>query len=292
MSDATDSTAPAPRPQTPLQRVAALLDTPEARIKLAQALDGLGVSPERFTRTALAALAASPYVVERCSAGSIVAAILRAATLRLELDPALGQAYIVPRKDQATLQIGARGWIDLAHRTGKLLAIDVGAIHENDAVEYVRGTSPRLEIRPPITKPRGQPVAYYCAAQWQGGASTVEVMRMEEILHIRDTFSEEFQRRGAKSVWGQHFDQMAAKTVVSRARKTWPVAISVDGLGDGEEVGDARIVGFAPTPTAIAHNPETGEVVDDAAQPVPAPAPQRGQSRRLAALVSSNHSRQ
>jgi recombination protein RecT len=294
MSDQTTTApadaAPAPRAQTPLQRVAALLDTPEARAKLAQALDGLGVSPERFTRTALAALASSPYVVERCSAGSIVAAILRAATLRLELDPALGQAYIVPRKDQATLQIGARGWIDLAHRTGKLLAIDVGAIHEHDGVDYVRGTSPRLEVRPPITKPRGQPVAYYCAAQWQGGASTVEVMRLEEILHIRDTFSEEWQRRGAKSVWGQHFDQMAAKTVVSRARKTWPVAISADGLGDGEETGEVRVVGLAPTPTAIAHDPDTGEVLGETprALPQPAPAPQRGQSRRLAALVSTN----
>lgn len=288
MSDATDSTAPAPRSLTPLQQISALLETPNARAKLAQSLDGLGVSPERFTRTALAALAASPYVVERCSPGSIVAAVLRAATLRLELDPALGQAYIVPRKSEATLQVGARGWIDLAHRTGKLLAIDVGAIHENDAVDYVRGTSPRLEVRPPITKPRGKAVAFYCAAQWAGGASTVEVMGIDEIHAIRDAHSEEWQRRGAQSVWGKHHDQMAAKTVVSRARKTWPVAISADGLGDGEEAGDVRIVGLAPTPTAIAHDPETGEVIEATAQP--APTPQRGQSRRLAALVSSPRS--
>jgi recombination protein RecT len=285
MSDTNDSTAPAPRPQTPLQRVAALLDTPEARAKLAQALDGLGVSPERFTRTALAALAASPYVVERCSAGSIVASILRAATLRLELDPALGHAYIVPRKNQAILQIGANGWKDLAFRTGKLVAIDVGEICENDAVDYVRGTSPRLEVRPPIAKPRGKVLAYYCAAQWAGGASTVEVMSLEEVTRIRDDFSEEWKRRGASSVWGQHFDAMARKTVVSRARKSWPVAINGDGADlDGEDV---RIVGLAPTPTAIAHDPETGEVLETTAQPAPAPAPARGQSRRLAALVSS-----
>jgi len=288
MSDTTTTdAAPAPRAQTPLQRVAALLDTPEARSKLAQALDGLGVSPERFTRTALAALAASPYVVERCSAGSIVAAILRAATLRLELDPALGHAYIVPRKDQAILQIGANGWKDLAFRTGKLVAIDVGEICEEDQVDYVRGTSPRLEVRPPFTKPRGKVLAYYCAAQWQGGASTVEVMSLEEVTHIRDTYSEEWKRRGASSVWGQHFDAMARKTVVSKARKSWPVAINGDGADlDGDEV---RVVGLAPAPTAIAHDPETGEVLDDAprALPQPAPAPQRGQSRRLAALVST-----
>lgn len=239
-------------------------------------------------------MASSPYVVERCSAGSIVASILRAATLRLELDPALGQAYIVPRKDQATLQVGARGWIDLAHRTGKLLAIDVGAIHANDEVEYVRGTSPRLEVRPPLTKPRGPAIAFYCAAQWSGGASTVEVMSLEEIHAIRDAHSEEWQRRGASSVWGKHHDQMCAKTVVSRARKTWPVAISADGLSDGEDAEEVRVVGLDQTPTAIAHDPNTGEVLGEAprALPQPAPAPQRGQSRRLAALVSTHHSRQ
>jgi recombination protein RecT len=289
MSDTTASAdvAPAPRQMTPIQRVAALLETEEAKTKLAQALSGLNVTPERFTRTALAALAASPYVVERCSAGSIVAAILRAATLRLELDPALGQAYIVPRRDQATLQIGARGWVDLAHRTGKLVAIDVGDICENDAVDYVRGTSPRLEVRPPIGKPRGKVIAYYCAAQWRDGGSTVEVMSVEEIHSIRDAHSEEWQRRGAQSVWGKHPAEMAKKTVVSRARKTWPVAITAEGADDESDV---RIVGLAATPTAIAADqapaplpaPESSE-----SPPAPVEAPRRRQAPRLAAALQS-----
>lgn len=275
MSDQTDV---APQ-RTPIQRVAALLESDEAKSKLSQALAGLNVSPERFTRTALAALAASPFVVERCSAGSIVAAILRAATLRLELDPALGQAYIVPRRDQATLQIGARGWVDLAHRTGRLVAIDVGDICENDVVDYVRGTAPRLDVRPPIGKPRGKPLAYYCAAQWRDGGSTVEVMSVEEIHAIRDAHSEEWQRRGPQSVWGKHPQEMAKKTVVSRARKTWPVAITAEGADDDSDV---RIVGLAPAPAAI---------TADAPPPaLPAPDVQvepqrRRQAPRLAAAL-------
>jgi recombination protein RecT len=272
---------------TPIQRVAVLLETEEAKTKLAQALSGLNVTPERFTRTALAAPAASPYVVERCGAGSIVAAILRAATLRLELDPALGQAYIVPRREQATLQIGARGWVDLAYRTGKLIAVDVGDICENDVVDYVRGTSPRLDVRPPIGKPRGKVTAYYCAAQWKDGGSTVEVMSLEEIHAIRAAHSEEWQRRGAQSVWGKHPAEMAKKTVVSRARKTWPVAIVADGIDDDSDV---RVVGLASTPPAIAEDqaptplpaPESSE-----APPAPAEAPRRRQAPRLAAALQS-----
>jgi len=90
-------------------------------------------------------------------------------------------------------------------------------------------------------------------------------------------------------VWGKHPAEMAKKTVVSRARKMWPVAIYADGLGDAEEAGEVRVIGLAPQPAAIAHDPETGKVLDDAprALPQPAPAPQRGQSRRLAALVSN-----
>lgn len=271
MSDQTDV---APQ-RTPIQRVAALLESDEAKSKLSQALAGLNVSPERFTRTALAALAASPFVVERCSAGSIVAAILRAATLRLELDPALGQAYIVPRRDQATLQIGARGWVDLAYRTGRLVAIDVGDICENDVVDYVRGTAPRLEVRPPIGKPRGKVIAYFCAAQWKDGGSTVEVMSLEEIHAIRDAHSEEWQRRGAQSVWGRHPQEMAKKTVVSRARKTWPVAIAAEGADDDSDV---RIVGLDPAPAAI--------TADAPAPALPVvEAPRRRQAPRLAAAL-------
>jgi recombination protein RecT len=269
---------------TPIQRVAALLETEEAKTKLAQALSGLNVTPERFTRTALAALAASPYVVERCSAGSIVAAILRAATLRLELDPALGQAYIVPRRDQATLQIGARGWVDLAHRTGKMIAIDVGDICENDTVDYVRGTLPRLEVRPPIGKPRGKPIAYYCAAQWRDGGSTVEVMSVEEIHAIRDAHSEEWQRRGAQSVWGKHPAEMSKKTVVSRARKTWPVAIAAEGIDDD---GDVRVVGLASTPPAISVDATPPALPASDSPDAQAEPQRRRQAPRLAAALQS-----
>jgi recombination protein RecT len=229
---------------SPIQRVGVLLDSDEMKRKIRASLDGLGISPERFARAALGALAANPFVVERCTIPSVVQSILQAASLGLELDPRLGQAYLVPRRDQALLQIGVRGWIQMAFNTGKLIAMDVGEIHENDVVEYVRGSNPRLEIRPPFSD-RGPVVAYYCAAQWIGGGTTIETMTRYEVVAHRDRFSDAWKRQGEKSPWGTDFDQMAQKTVIARARKRWPVSLVPSGV-DLDDDGDVRIVDVNP----------------------------------------------
>lgn len=70
-----------------------------------------------------------------CSAPSIYTSALRAATLRLSVDPAIGQAYLVPFKGQATLVVGYKGLYDMAVRTGKYRYINVGPIYKGQIVE-------------------------------------------------------------------------------------------------------------------------------------------------------------
>ena len=70
-----------------------------------------------------------------CNPQSIYTSALRAATLRLSVDPALGQAYMISFSGQATLVVGYKGLYDMAVRTGKYRYINVGPIYEGMNVE-------------------------------------------------------------------------------------------------------------------------------------------------------------
>lgn len=73
--------------------------------------------------------------LQECALDSIYVTALRAATLKLSVDPATGQAYVVPFKGRATLVVGYKGLYDMAVRTGKYRYINVGPIYEGMEVE-------------------------------------------------------------------------------------------------------------------------------------------------------------
>lgn len=284
----TESTASASTALTPIQRVGAMLESDAMKAKLRASLDGLGISPERFARAALGALAQNNFVAERCTVPSIVTSVMQAASLGLELDPRLGQAYLVPRGNSATLQIGVRGWLQMAYNTGKLLSLDLGEVCERDKVVYRRGTDPQLIVEPPFGD-RGDVVAYYCVAQWAGGGVTIETMTKDEVIAHRDRFSDAWKRQGAKSPWGTDFDEMAKKTVLSRARKKWPVSLVPAGAEiDGDGYLDQRpepVQVQATAPSGTVYDASTGEVIEETASAQP--TAQVGRPTRLAQFSAS-----
>jgi recombination protein RecT len=73
--------------------------------------------------------------LQKCSMESIYISALRAATLRLSVDPSTGQAYVIPFRGRATLVVGYKGLYDMAVRTGKYRYINVGPIYEGMEVE-------------------------------------------------------------------------------------------------------------------------------------------------------------
>jgi len=74
--------------------------------------------------------------LRQCEPLSIVQAVLEASQLGLMLGNKLGHAYLVPRRDKKAnnilkcqLLIGYRGFIALAHRTGKVSSIFPAIVH-------------------------------------------------------------------------------------------------------------------------------------------------------------------
>ena len=289
ISTVQNDAAPAPSQSlTPIQRVARLLESEDMQTRLRGALDGLGISPQRFLRGALNALAANPTILDNASPGSIASAVLRAAALGLELDPAVGHAHLVPRKGQAVLQVSYKGRLELAYRSGKVLAVTSGNIHERDEVQIEEGTTPEIRIRRSLGD-RGPVVGYYAVAHMAGGTKHFHTLTLKEAQEIRDTYSDGWKRQGARSPWGTEPHVMGQKSCIVRLLRSLPSAVisedvEVADLGPAAagRVIDATSEDAAPAPCQVPHDPDTGEVL-------PAPVPQPRTSRRLAALVRSSH---
>ena len=70
-----------------------------------------------------------------CDPKSIMVSAVRAATLRLTVDPSMGHAYIIPFKGKATLVVGYKGYIQLMERTSKYRTINIGTVWEGQEIE-------------------------------------------------------------------------------------------------------------------------------------------------------------
>jgi len=244
---------------TPIQAISATLDTDDMSDRLAASLDGTGVSAQRFKRAALTALAQNDYVVKSCSRGSIYSALMNAASAGLELHPALGQAYLVPRKGQAVLQVGYKGLIALAQRHPSIAAVDAGVIREGDEYELIEGTHPELKIRRSLEP--GEWIAAYCITHYAGGVAVPTIMTRKAIEANRDKHSDAWKRGGkGADVWKEHPEEMAKKTVVRKASKMWPV--SIPGGDGGEVIEQEPASNVSPMRDVTPPGPPAGDHLD------------------------------
>lgn len=181
------------------------------------------LTPERFTRMALSALNTTPKLAE-CSPMTFIAALLNAAQLGLEPNTPLGQAYLIPYKNKGKLecqfQIGYKGMIDLAYRTGQVQMIQAQIVREADYFVYEYGLEPKLIHRPAESK-RGEIRYIYGVFRLANGGFGFEVANKAEIDQFARTYSQSYGN--SYSPWTNNYEEMAKKTVIKRALKYAPI---------------------------------------------------------------------
>lgn len=183
------------------------------------------ITPERFTRMALTAISVNPKLAN-CTPQSFMGALMNAAQLGLEPNTPLGQAYLIPFKNRGTLevqfQLGYKGLIDLAHRSGEFTNIYAKEVYENDVFEYEFGLEPNL-VHKPATKDRGNTIAYYAVFKLVNGGFGFEVMSKDDITNHARKYSQSFNSK--YSPWTNNFDEMAKKTVLKKVLKYAPIKV-------------------------------------------------------------------
>ena len=186
---------------------------------------------ERFARIATTALTQTPEL-QKCTPSSFMGALLTAAQLGLEPNTPLGQAYLIPYNrnvkngnewltiKECSFQLGYRGLLELAHRSGELKDLSAQIVYENDTFEYELGLEPKLKHIPAM-KNRGEIAWVYAVYHLVSGGFGFEVMSYDDIERHRKQFSA--ASNNGKSPWTTNWEAMAKKTVIKKALKYAPL---------------------------------------------------------------------
>lgn len=240
--------------------------------EIAKALPA-AMTPERFTRITLSALSSNP-ALQQCSPQSFLGAMMTAAQLGVEPNTPLGQAYLIPYRNHGRLecqfQLGYKGLIDLAYRSGEVSTIQAHAVYSNDEFEYEFGLEPKLR-HIPATSDRGEAVYFYGVFRTKDGGYGFDVMSVDDVR----THAKKFSKAYSNGPWQTNFEEMAKKTVLKRILKYAPLKTEfVRGIAaDGSiKTGLSEDMFAQPDETVIEAegflvDEATGEVMDEQGGP-------------------------
>jgi recombination protein RecT len=151
-------------------------------------------------------------------------AILNVAAIGISLNPATAHAYLVPRGGAVCLDISYRGLVKLATDSGSIQWAKAVLVYKGDTFKW-RGpaeapvheadvfNADRMDAQDPLKNLDGG----YCLAKLATGEYMVDVMTAGEILAVRD--ASQAKSGPWKGAWA---GEMAKKTLVKRASKSWP----------------------------------------------------------------------
>lgn len=202
--------------------------------EIAKALPSV-LTPERFTRITLSALSTNAKLAQT-TPKSFLGAMMTSAQLGMEPNTPLGQAYLIPYKNHGVLecqfQLGYKGLIDLAYRSGQVSTIQAQTVYANDEFEYELGLEPKLRHVPAKTN-RGEPIFFYAVFRTKDGGYGYEVMSIDDVR----THAKKYSKSYGNGPWQTNFEEMAKKTVLKKALKYAPLKTEfVRGLSADETI--------------------------------------------------------
>lgn len=156
--------------------------------------------------------------LQKCDANSVIGAALTAAALDLSVDPNLGEAHIIPYGDQAQFQIGFKGFIQLAMRSGEYKAFGSTIVYDGELVKYDELTG-ELEVDKAKRKPDAKIVGYAAKFKLLNGFERGEFWTCTEIEAHALAYSKQYRYAKDKPdkhdtcLWITKRDEMAIKTV-------------------------------------------------------------------------------
>ena len=167
--------------------------------------------------TSVMQIANSNALLRTAEPSSIFNAACMAATLNLPLQNGLGFAYIVPfknnkeRKVEAQFQIGYKGFIQLAQRSGQFKRLVALPVYKKQLLkkDFINGFEFDWEQEPDKDE---NPIGYYAYFKLVNDFSAELYMSHDDIVKHAQRYSQTFKK--GFGVWHDNFEAMALKTVM------------------------------------------------------------------------------
>ncbi|MCY8438582.1 recombinase RecT [Bacillus haynesii] len=210
----------------------------------------LGKRATQFTASILS-LYNSENTLQKAEPMSIISAAMVAATLDLPVDKNLGYAWIVPYGGKAQFQLGYKGYIQLALRTGQYKYINCIPVHEGELQKWNPLTE---EIEIDFENRQSDAVIGYAAyfELLNGFRKTVYWTKAQVEKHKKKFSKSDFG-------WGKDWDAMALKTVLKSILSKWGIlSVEMQKAVIEDETPRERIdiTEDADSPEIIDYNPE------------------------------------
>ena len=254
-----------------------------------------GKNGTRFISSIVSAVQSTPALQE-CTSPSIVNAALLGEALNLSPSPQLGQFYMVPFDNkkkgckEAQFQLGYKGYIQLAIRSGYYKKLNVLAIKEGELIQY-DPLNEEIEvelIEDDVIREETPTMGYYAMFEYENGFRKTMYWTKKKMLAHAEKYSQAFKRNGgAKSLelleqgeipekdlwkyssfWFKDFDGMAMKTMLRQLISKWGImSIDLQNAIDKDmavihEDGTTDYVENEPEQNTIVAEQEIQEVMD------------------------------
>jgi recombination protein RecT len=209
--------APAPSPDR--EKVNAFLARYQDRIGAALPRH---LTPERMMQVVSMLTFRTPKLAD-CDRGSLIASVIQASALGLDLTPSLCEAYLIPRWNknarvlECQFQPGYQGLTKLARQSGEVAFIQANLVRAGDEFQVFYDPELRFVHRPHFGADSGPATHVYGRARLRSGDWLIEVMTAAEVEAIRGR-----SQAADSGPWVTDWNEMAKKTVIKRLCKALP----------------------------------------------------------------------
>lgn len=193
--------------QKEAKTVKGMLETPAFKKKFEEML---GKKAAGFISSIIAVTNSSNYLM-KADPATVIGAAAQAAMLDLPINQSLGFAYIVPYKGAAQFQLGYKGYIQLAQRSGQYVDIGAKTVYEGE-LEYENRLLDKFRFG---ERASDKVIGYLAYFRLTNGFEKMLYMTIDEAQAHAKKYSQNY--KGGTDKWGlADFNVMAEKTVLKR----------------------------------------------------------------------------
>lgn len=192
-----------------------------------------GKDGQRFISAIVSAVNTN-NMLQECTNQSILSGALLGESLKLSPSPQLGQYYLVPFNDKnlgkvAQFQLGYKGYIQLAIRSGMYKKLNVLAIKEGE-LKYFDPLNEEIEcilITDEAEREKAETVGYYAMFEYTNGFRKAIYWSKAKMQAHAEKYSAGYKKdlaQGTKyTFWAKDFDGMAYKTMLRQLISKWGI---------------------------------------------------------------------
>lgn len=184
----------------------------------------------RFITAITSAVSANP-ALQDCDAGTILSAGLLGEGLKLSPSPQLGQYYLVPFNDRkngrtvAQFQLGYKGYIQLAIRSGQYKKLNVLPIKQGELISF-DPLNENIEVSlidDEVERENAETIGYYAMFEYINGFRKAIYWSKEKMQSHAEKYSKGYAAHKGYTFWEKDFDAMACKTMLRQLISKWGI---------------------------------------------------------------------